>query len=46
MRRLSETFGDINKKATAQEMLAKSYQGNMTGEVFFQMFDQRVMRAG
>ncbi len=46
MRNLAETFGDVNKKATAQEMLARSYQGNMTGEAFFQMFDQRVMRAG
>ena len=46
LRSLAETFGDVNKKATVQEMLAKSYQGNMIGEVFFQMFDQRVMRAG
>src|SRR5713101_6622774 len=46
LRSLAETFGDVNKKATAQEMLARSYQGNMMGEAFFQMFDQRVMRAG
>src|SRR5712692_9515923 len=46
LRRMAETFGDVNKKATAQEMLARSYQGNMMGEVFFQMFNQRIMRAG
>ena len=46
LRRMAETFGDVNKKAMAQEMLARSYQGNMMGEAFFQMFDQRVMRAG
>src|SRR6266852_2326094 len=46
LRRMAKTFGDVNKKAMAQEMLARSYQGNMMGEAFFQMFDQRVMRAG
>jgi hypothetical protein len=42
MESLTGTFGDINKRATAQEQLLRSYQGKMAAEAFFQMFEQRV----
>jgi hypothetical protein len=42
MEKLVQTFGDVNKKATAQEQLSRSFQGKMLAESFFQMFEQRV----
>jgi hypothetical protein len=42
---LTSTFGDVNKRATAQEQLLRSYQGKMPAEAFFQMFEQRVWAA-
>src|SRR6266849_11067530 len=46
LRVMNKNFRDMNKKLMAQELLSRSYQGNMTGEAFFQMFEQRVLRAG
>jgi hypothetical protein len=45
MEKLTRTFRDINKKATAQEQLLRSFQGKMTAESFFQLFEQRVRAA-
>jgi hypothetical protein len=45
MEGLTNTFGDVNKGATAQEQLSRSYQGKMSAEAFFQVFEQRVRAA-
>jgi hypothetical protein len=45
MEALTNTVGDVNKKAMAQEQLSRSYQGKMLAEAFFQMFEQRVQAA-
>jgi hypothetical protein len=42
MKKMMETFGDVNKKVTAQEQLLRSFQGKMLAEAFFQIFEQRV----
>jgi hypothetical protein len=42
MESLTNTFRDVNKRVTAQKQLLRSYQGKMTAEAFFQMFEQRV----
>jgi hypothetical protein len=41
MEKLTQTFGDVNKKATAQEQLSRSFRGKMMAGSFFQMFEQR-----
>jgi zinc knuckle protein len=45
MEGMTNTFGDVNKGATAQEQLSRSYQGKMSAEAFFQVFEQRVRAA-
>jgi hypothetical protein len=42
MEGLTNTFRDVNKGTTAQEQLSRSYQGKMSAEAFFQVFEQRV----